>query len=111
MKLSRIVTFATGMFVGITLGLVAGHAAQAKADPATCWQLQGTLIQIACPLPEEDDLGWDCVRNGNRICGPDNTQGRPAGCYDELGLLVAPWPCHVVINADGSSDVYDGGQR
>jgi len=28
------------------------------------------------------------------------------GCYDENGHMVAPAPCHIVVNPDGSSDVY-----
>lgn len=54
----------------------------------------------------EDDPGWSCVTDGNRICGPGNTEGKPAGCYDDGGVWVAAWPCHVVVNPDGSSDVY-----
>lgn len=55
---------------------------------------------------QEDDPGWDCVSMGDRSCGPTNTQGVTAGCYDDGGVLVAPWPCHIVVNPDGSSDVY-----
>ena len=55
--------------------------------------------------PEEDQPGWSCVSDGNRICGPSNTEGKPAGCYDG-GVLVADWPCTVVVSSDGSSYVY-----
>jgi hypothetical protein len=41
----------------------------------------------------EDDPGWNCVTDGNRICGPGNANGVPPGCYDTAGVLVAPWPC------------------
>jgi hypothetical protein len=41
---------------------------------------------------DEDESGWSCVDNGNRICGPGNPQGAPAGRYDEGGVLVDPWP-------------------
>lgn len=54
----------------------------------------------------EDDPAWDCTTMGNRICGPSNAQGAVAGCFDEGGVLVAPWPCTVVVNPDGSADVY-----
>ena len=57
-------------------------------------------------VPMEDESSWDCVSDGNRICGPGNPQGQPAGCYDDGGVLVAPWPCHVVVNPDGSADVF-----
>ena len=40
----------------------------------------------------EDESGWSCVDDGNRICGPDNAQGVPAGYYDEGGVLIDPWP-------------------
>ena len=53
---------------------------------------------------EEDDPGWSCVRDGNRICGPGNTEGVPAGCYDDGGVMVADWPCTVVVNPDGSAN-------
>jgi hypothetical protein len=29
----------------------------------------------------EDSPSWDCRRDGNRICGPGNAQGVPAGNY------------------------------
>ena len=40
----------------------------------------------------EDESGWSCVDNGNRVCGPGNPQGVPAGLYDEGGVLIDPWP-------------------
>ncbi len=54
----------------------------------------------------EDSPAWDCRVDGNRICGPTNTQQVAAGCFNDLGAMVAAWPCRVVVNADGSSDVY-----
>ncbi len=30
----------------------------------------------------EDSPGWDCRIHGNRICGPTNNQGVPAGNYN-----------------------------
>lgn len=41
---------------------------------------------------EEDQACWDCATMGNRVCGPDNPQGMPAGRYDVDGVLVDPWP-------------------
>lgn len=62
--------------------------------------------------PNEDEAGWSCVDDGNRVCGPDNAEGKPAGCYDDGGVLVAVWPCHVVIDPQtGDSDVYADGQE
>ena len=43
-------------------------------------------------IVEEDESGWSCVDNGNRVCGPGNPQGVPAGRYDEGGVLIDPWP-------------------
>ena len=40
----------------------------------------------------EDESGWSCVDDGNRVCGPGNGQAVPAGRYDEGGVLVDPWP-------------------
>ncbi len=56
----------------------------------------------------EDMPQWDCRANGNFVCGPNNSQGATAGCYNDTGLMVAPWPCHVVVNPDGSADAYEG---
>jgi hypothetical protein len=41
----------------------------------------------------EDGPAWSCVDDGNRICGPDNSEGKPAACYDDGGVIVALWPC------------------
>ncbi len=57
----------------------------------------------------EDSSTWDCRVDGNRMCGPGNAQQVIPGCYDDAGALVSVWPCHVVVNSDGSSDVYEGG--
>lgn len=56
----------------------------------------------------EDSPAWNCVLDGNRVCGPNNVQHTAPGCYSDTGALVDPWPCHVIVNADGSSDVYGG---
>ena len=68
----------------------------------------GCGLAKADPTLQEDDPGWSCVDDGNRICGPGNPQGAPAGCYDDGGVLVAAWPCHVVVDANGDGDVYEG---
>lgn len=57
----------------------------------------------------EDDPRWNCTTMGNRICGPNNANGVTAGCYSDTGSApVHLWPCHVVVNPDGSSDVWEG---
>ena len=47
------------------------------------------------PIPHhyEDDDDWSCVDDGNRVCGPNNPEGQPAGCYDIGGVMIASWPC------------------
>lgn len=87
-------TLAAGVVIGASLGIPAG--AILSAPPAS-----------AAPV-QEDSPAWDCVFDGNRICGPGNPQGVAAGCYNDRGALVAPWPCHILINPDGSADVYEG---
>ncbi|VEG58141.1 Uncharacterised protein [Mycolicibacterium aurum] len=57
----------------IAFASVAGASAPAFAQPIT-----------------EDSDAWSCVDMGNRICGPDNPRGVPAGQYDEGGVLI-PW--------------------
>lgn len=65
--------------------------------------------------PTEDSPLWSCVDDGNHVCGPGNANGVPAGCYDDGGVLAAPWPCswHVLdngarllITADGDAELY-----
>ncbi len=87
-------TFAAGMLIGAALGLPIGPAiiAQAQAAPIV-----------------EDDPAWSCATMGNRICGPANTNQLAAGCYNDSAQLVAPWPCHVIVDpSTGVGDVYEG---
>lgn len=62
-------------------------------------------ISVAHADVQEDSPEWSCVEQGNRVCGPGNSEGQPAACYDEGGVIVALWPCTSVVNADGSQDV------
>lgn len=32
---------------------------------------------------QEDEPGWSCAEMGNRICGPNNSEGVPAGDYSQ----------------------------
>lgn len=67
------------------------------------------LAPVATATPQEDDPGWSCVTMGDQICGPDSDdQGHTPGCYSDTGELVAPWPCYLVVNPDGSADVFTG---
>lgn len=55
---------------------------------------------------QEDSPGWSCVDDGNHICGVGNTNGVPAGCYDEGGVRVAVLPCHWEEGKDGFRYLY-----
>lgn len=70
------------MAVGAAIGLAACNAPEASASPL------------------EDEPGFSCVDDGNRVCGPGNGQA-PAGCYDDGGVLVAVWPCTPWQPSDG----------
>lgn len=61
----------------------------------------------ADPTLQEDDPGWSCIDSASRVCGPlSDDWGHTPGCYDDTRTLVASWPCSVVVNPDGSSDIY-----
>lgn len=66
------------------------------------------LPAIAAAQPQEDDPGWSCVNDSSpSVCGPlSDDWGHAPGCYNDQRELVAAWPCSVVVNPDGSSDVY-----
>lgn len=53
-------------------------------------------VALASASPLEDEQGWSCVDDGNRVCGPGNSDGKPAACYDQGGVIVALWPCDPV---------------
>ena len=65
------------------------------------------IVPARVPIVE-DSVGWDCRTDGNRICGPDNSNALPAGCYNDAAALVAPWPCYIVVGPDGTADIYTG---
>lgn len=74
----RGIAFAGMLFFGLA------SAAQAVADPIS-----------------DDDPGWSCVDMGNRVCGPGNSNGVTAGCYDDGGVLFKAWPCSAWKPSDG----------
>lgn len=98
--------FAALAFVPIGAAVVLSQAADA-APCAFAYACDGSGVQRV----QEDDPGWDCITMGDRSCGPTNSNGFVAGCYDDTGAMVAAWPCHVVVNPDGSSDVYTPDER
>lgn len=88
-------------------------AMAAAACLAAGW-LGAASLALASPepassvaVPNEDEPGWNCAIQGNRMCGPGNSSGLQPGCYNDLGQLVAPWPCLVEVHPDGTADVYD----
>jgi hypothetical protein len=78
-------SMAKGVF-GVTL--VTGFAV---SYPAPVW---------ASPV-SDDDPSFDCVSQGNRVCGPGNEQGVTPGCYDDGGVMFKPWPCEAWKLSDG----------
>ena len=78
--MNRIITLViakAALGAGLALGFAAAPHGIAHADDTAIY---------------EDSPGWSCVDNGNKVCGPGNKQGVPAGRYDEGGVLVDPWP-------------------
>jgi hypothetical protein len=57
--------------------------------------LAGIAAALATPafIPPAHQDQWSCVDDGNRVCSPENNEGKQAGCYDDGGVLFAPWPC------------------
>lgn len=52
------------------------------------------LAPVSNAEPPGDQPGVSsCVDDAPRVCGPDNTLGAPAGCYDDGGVLEFAWPC------------------
>ncbi|UXE04435.1 hypothetical protein SEA_FUNSIZED_64 [Mycobacterium phage Funsized] len=102
---ARAALFATGMAVGLALGIPAGGWLATESMPDDV-----TVPAHTVAAPAEDDPGWSCVDSGNHICGPlSDDFGHTPGCYDDGGVFVAPWPCHVVVNPQtGEGDVYTG---
>ncbi len=70
----------------------------------TAAALAAAALLTAVPAnaqPLEDDQGWSCVDDGNRVCGPGNSEGKPAACYYDGGVIVALWPCEAWTPSDG----------
>lgn len=74
--------------------------------PTTVASAESARIGAELGAVPEDDSAWDCRTMGDRVCGPTNSSGVDAGCYNDSGTMVAPWPCRIIVNADGSADVY-----
>lgn len=70
----------------IVLGAGAGIAHLSTVDEPT----PNTPATVAAAPVHEEDPGFNCATMGNHVCGPDNREGIPAGCYDQ-GTLVVAW--------------------
>lgn len=92
----------TSPVFGATMALGLAHPAITSADESIMHdgtsfvrQPDGSLLHVddATHQPiTEDDPRWSCVDDGNRACGPGNTNHVPAGCYDDGAVWVAPFP-------------------
>ncbi|HME14141.1 MAG TPA: hypothetical protein VKG83_01660 [Mycobacterium sp.] len=49
-----------------------------------------------------------CVDDAPHVCQPGNAEGKPAGCYDIGGVLVADWPCEPWHPAKAPEKPYEG---
>lgn len=99
------------VLIGSEIGLAAlfGITGALHGFHGTAYAAVSPQGDTATQGPQEDQPGWSCVDDGNRVCGPGNANGVPAGCYDDGGVMVVPWPCHVVPDADGvHRDVFTG---
>lgn len=83
---------------GITFGLGGLYLLRVGSEPVT---VPVTPPPATYQLVQEDDPAWDCTTDGNRICGPANPQGLPAGCYGTGRVLLAPWPCTSTTPTEG----------
>jgi hypothetical protein len=59
------------------------------------------------PAPANASPSHYCV-DDDHMCKPGNSEGKPAACYDDGGVIVAEWPCYAVIRPDGSFDILEG---
>ncbi len=48
-------------------------------------------------VQEDDEWEWSCITMGNHVCGPNNAEGKVAGCYNVDGILVELWPCNAKV--------------
>jgi uncharacterized cupin superfamily protein len=71
---------------GLALGFTTAPHGDAHADDTT--------------VIFEGDPRWSCVDDGNKVCGPGDPQGVPAGRYDEGGVLIDPWPVDAYAYVD-----------
>ena len=42
-----------------------------------------------------------CVDDPPHVCAPGNPEGKPAGCFDDGGVLVSNFPCTPWEPSDG----------
>lgn len=78
-------TFASGTALGFAIGLLAAPLISAHDTPNDA--ISARVITSSA----DDSPAFSCVDDGNRICGPGNAQGAPAGLYDTGGVLMLTW--------------------
>ena len=88
--------FKAALGAGLALGFAAAPHRTAHADADTVVGYDAYTAEVGDDngdgVVSEDESGWSCVDDGNRVCGPGNGQAVPAGRYDEGGVLVDPGP-------------------
>jgi hypothetical protein len=52
-----------------------------------------TWAAITVSLAQPAHAEPACVDDAPHVCQPGNPEGKPAGCYEIGGVLVAEWPC------------------
>lgn len=83
-------------FAGLAAGMLIGPAIEARADTGPSFDFDTLRVAVTGVGPAEDEPGFDCRIQGNRICGPTNDQGVPAGRYTTstattwVELMIAP---------------------
>lgn len=60
------------------------------------------LAALAAGQPTaHSEPGPSCVDDSPHVCAPGNPEGKPAGCFDPGGVLVAEFPCKPWAPSDG----------
>ena len=74
-------TFATHLVTALLSAGVALTGAAALRGEFSSPTVPDYVVTTSGIIIMEDDPRWDCRTMGNRICGPTNSQGVPAGGY------------------------------
>ena len=77
----RMKTFTSYLATAILSAIVALTGAAALRGEFSTPTVPDYVVTTSDIFIDEDDPRWDCRVMGNRICGPTNVQGVPAGDY------------------------------